>query len=40
MARPMELERPTDADRERSARMCVGAGDEGVVEREDIQLRE
>src|SRR5205823_13221540 len=38
-ARPMELERPTDADRERSSRVRVGAGDEGVVEREDIQLR-
>ena len=39
-ARPAELERPTDPDCERSARMCVSAGDEGVVEREDIQLRE
>ena len=39
-ARPTEIERPTDPDCERSARMCVSAGDEGGVEREDIQLRE
>ena len=39
-ARPTELERPTDPDCDRSARMCVGAGDEGVVEPEDIHLRE
>ena len=39
-ARPSELERPTDADRERSARMRVGARDVGIVEREDIQPRE
>ena len=39
-ASPTELERPTDPDCERSARMCVSAGDEGVIGREDIELRE